>query len=325
MLDPVRRFFLLDRTGRAPDALSGERGARVRALARAADARHRAARALSDEDQLVAAAALDTEATKLAMAALLLSHGREASPLDAAALGTGIQALIDAGEISPVPELAKVRLYLGDDGLLAFDGLALERAIPRRGRMGRVAGALLERLEPYTLTSVRRARARRIGVLAVLAVLAVGWGFARFAFPRNLADAKPVTASSRAPFQPAAAGPEGLAPAGLTDGDTSRASGICTRDEVGPWAQVDLGRPEKIGRIVVYGQGDAAAQPVLLVLEVSLDGATYVEVGRRAEPLSKGRPWTVGAAGAKARFVRARVDGPEPHVLSLSELEVYAR
>jgi hypothetical protein len=196
--------------------------------------------------------------------------------------------LVKAGPLGEIPELAAVAPLLEPSpDHLRFDRLSGDEAIFARGALGRVAAYLSRQVHVRLPREIRAARRRRIAVVALALCALLALGIAKAAQPRNLALNRPVS--------------------------------------TGPVMVVDLGAPQPIGRIVVYGRDDFSQSRLPLVAEVSTDGAGFTEVGRQPEPVGHARAWTVRFGRSTARFVRVRVDGPAPDVLSVGELEVYAR
>ncbi|MGQ9573879.1 MAG: HzsA-related protein [Thermoguttaceae bacterium] len=126
--------------------------------------------------------------------------------------------------------------------------------------------------------------------------------------------------------------------AGAVDGVKNGRYGFHTSLEPNPWWQVDLGRAEPIGRIVVYNRLDYA--PGLrnadsLVILVSEDGRSWTKVyqnqGRPFGGATDGRPLVVdfqarppaGMKSVQARFVRIQLASPEPVFFHLDEVEIY--
>jgi hypothetical protein len=326
----LRELLLLERAEKAAQAFTPEQQAKVRALALACDRRRSAAEVLSDEEHLPVALQLGDEAAKLALAAVLVANGRlaEGADLDAGELEKSMTAMLDAGELEQTQEMTELRSCLSVTDPLAFDDLSVEQATQRRELVKRAGSALRARVDPRTVQEIRLSRRIRVVVTALVVVTAVVWGavwgVVKIVSPVNIAYHKPVTMSSRWPNQPSGSGPEGLAPAGLTDGTKNGSFGICTREEVNPWAVVDLGRERAIGRIVVYNRDDCCQGHLPVLLELSNDGTTFTEVGRRTEIFTESKPWTLKLSGKSGRYIRVRIEGPAVHVLSLSELEAFA-
>jgi hypothetical protein len=135
-----------------------------------------------------------------------------------------------------------------------------------------------------------------------------------------------------------ARGAEARSPAGVTtvedaagavDGVKDGKWGFHTENEAAPWWQVDLGRSEAIGRVVLYNRCDPgmAARASRLVLLLSDDGKEWREVYRHDGAVFLGftdkKPLSVPLAGRKARFVRLQLPGTS--YFHLDEVEVYGQ
>lgn len=93
-----------------------------------------------------------------------------------------------------------------------------------------------------------------------------------------------------------------------------------------PWWQVDLGRVCTLDRVVVFNRCDGTAERAAhLRLLLSDDGQAWREAYRHDGTVFLGvtdnKPLNVPLPGAKARFVRVQLPGPQ--FLHLDEVEVY--
>lgn len=131
-------------------------------------------------------------------------------------------------------------------------------------------------------------------VLALAAVFAADAG-ARIARGSNLADGKPWRSSSVY---------KGFSPeTGICDGRRTRIF-FHTNLEREPWVEVDLGEPTPITRVDVRNRRDCCRDRSFpLLIEGSLDGQAWQELGQRREPFST---WTLTFEPMKARYVRAK-------------------
>jgi hypothetical protein len=102
---------------------------------------------------------------------------------------------------------------------------------------------------------------------------------------------------------------------------------VCTNHELGPWVMVDLQKSQPIATVKVYNRGDCCwgNWDLPAVLELSDDGVHFSQVARRTTGYSSTDPWVVPVSGQAGRFVRLRVDAPEPRELVLNEIEVFTR
>jgi hypothetical protein len=116
--------------------------------------------------------------------------------------------------------------------------------------------------------------------------------------------------------------------AGGCDGGKDGTFGFHTARESRPWWQVDLGRSMPLDRIVVFNRCDGQVEDraARLIVLVSDDGKSWRELyrhdGTKFFGQSDGRPLSVAAHGARARWVRVQL--PEMGYLHLDEVEVYA-
>lgn len=126
------------------------------------------------------------------------------------------------------------------------------------------------------------------------------------------------------------------------DGEHDLHSWFSTQDEEAAWWQVDLGKEQPLGRIVIYDQKDIVqmmrqgrtdvwsqtiippdlANIALLPFDVlvSSNGKDYRKV-RAIIRDGKTREWSIDLAGERARFVKVQLAG-KGH-LALAEVEVY--
>ena len=134
----------------------------------------------------------------------------------------------------------------------------------------------------------------RLGrLLPVVAVLAlVGLGVYRLSAGTNLAAGKPFVTSSTW---------SGCSSDPMCDGRLL----FHTNNDNQPWFQVDLMKPAKIHRIEVQNRTDCCAERIApLVIEVSLDGQQWFEVGRKNEQFTT---WVLKFPARQARYVKLHV------------------
>ena len=118
--------------------------------------------------------------------------------------------------------------------------------------------------------------------------------------------------------------------AGAVDGVKNGLYAFHTGGDKNPWWQVDLQKPEPIGRIVVYNRLDY--QPGLhnadnLNILVSDDGEVWRVVHENRKHfggVSGAPPLEVAFEGLTARFVRLQVAEDRPLLFHLDEVEVYS-
>ena len=325
---PIREVLLLERAEQAAQAYSTEQREKIRTLAVAAECRRRAADSLSEEDQLPVATLLDRDAAKLMMAAVLVAKGIDVDTkrLDGTALTTSLLALVESGALAEKPvEIEQIRAYFSDANELELDALPLEETAARRTLLRRAFDWLRLQFEARSPQQIVIARYLRLGAVAFVLVGLVVWGIVRAASDKNLALHKPVIVSSQCPasLNPYGPGFPGFGPPGLVDGEKRGKYDMCTGGDTPPWVAVDLTRVARLSKVVVYNRGDCCFDHSLpMVVELSLDGTSYHEVGRHPTPLGESDPWSIPVK-EKARYVRLKVDSPTPKSLVLSELEVY--
>jgi len=118
--------------------------------------------------------------------------------------------------------------------------------------------------------------------------------------------------------------------AGGCDGIKNGRYGFHTNTDTEPWWQVDLGRSQSLARVVVYNRCDGSVEGRASQLKVLLsdDGKSWTELyqhdGTIFRGQSDGKPLSVPAGGAKARYVRIQLRRRlYRQVLHLDEIEVY--
>jgi hypothetical protein len=311
----------------AIEAGSSDQNANLRELTRAIDARLALVDCLTASDQIPSALALLQSATVLCIRAVLQAHAQvaERGESEQAKDAFGRLALLVERGTLPTPPLEWRRVHglLTDSPPLAFDELRFEAAVVERERARALVLWLRDQVDTHSGTRVRIGRASRLaGAVALLGAIVL-WAIGPRA--KNVALHKPVQVSSRRPYCPPRAGEAGLPPSGAVDGSKTGAYDVCTKSEVRPWLTVDLEEVRPLSRAVIYDRGDCCQGSFDLpaVLELSEDGRSFVEVGRRTTAYSNSHPWTVTLGGKRARLVRLRVDSDEPRELVLTEVEIY--
>jgi hypothetical protein len=317
VFDPVREFFTLRRAERTVRAYVPAQQARVKAYYDAGEARLLAARRMLPA---VPAAALLREALGFYVRASQASRSPDLDdvPLDERHLA----AVLPEVPADPVSDEARSE----DDArvraaLLATDPLYLDRLAPgeierARSALDRACGLLRHGIEVRSTAHLWGLRWGRVAAIFVLAAYAtIAWVHAKYA-PVNVALGKPVHASSRR-----AGTPDGH---DLVDGDIGNSYGVQTNTEENPSVVIDLEGPYSIDRVNLHNRVDGWFDDSLpLVVEVSLDGLHYDEIGRREQHFDANPPWVVEGRGRPARYVRVRV--ARRSYLALSEVEVFGR
>jgi hypothetical protein len=147
-----------------------------------------------------------------------------------------------------------------------------------------------------------------------VALYAVWLGVRSQFVPVNIAAGKPVHATSAFPNSPA--------PRYLVDSHPGFAYGAATNIEDSPRIEIDLQGDFAINRIDVYNRTDGWWDECLpLVVELSQDGKSYTQIGRRDEHFGSDIPWTVEGSGRIARYVRFSL--LRRNYLALGRVEVF--
>jgi hypothetical protein len=324
-----REFMLLEGALRVVGSRPREKQEAIQKLIAAADSRLSLVDSLPMGRHDPAALVLLHDAATLVIRAVLEERGIPNDALTMADCFERIAQLVERGELPPAPAAFEMVRWLFEAGpTLAFDELSPDVAIARRSEASRGVAWLRNLIEARNVSQLKRSRITRIGAFGLTALAAIACGAFCLLRPKNIALGKPVHMSSRRAECPAGSGPEGLPASGLVDGSSSAAFDICTNAEMRPWVAIDLLAVHSLSKVIVYDRGDCCWGEYDLpsVLEVSEDGSTYTEVGRRNTSYSLVDPWIVRLHGQRARLVRLRVDSPEAgRALVLNEIEVFAR
>lgn len=251
------------------------------------------------------------EALRIALA-LRAGLGAEASLADAL-------AALPAGSLAPfAPEgvdHAALLGWLGAGRFTAFTGLGTLDADERLADCRAFVRAVVADVEK-PLTAVarleRERRTRTFGAAAAALLVLAGGAFAakRASEGPDLAGGKPFTASSAY---------DSFATAGRTNEPVAFDLFAHTIEEEHPWIQVDLGKLERVKKVLVKNRTDCCGERALpLVVEASLDGSTWTPLARRDEAFVE---WTVAVAPTELRFLRFSV--PRRTFLHLSRVQVW--
>jgi hypothetical protein len=317
----ARDLLLLQRAEVAARALTPAQIALCTRYHRASQRRSDVADRLREGHNAVAALRLYREAFELAAVAVAIARDGNANPevnpdtiLGPAAYDTLVE-LARAGKIPPLPaSLQQVGPRLCETNPMVFDADTTDELLVERDN----AAAALSWLQPLgRVRSLERVRMDRaliltIGSLAVVGVLAFA-GMSLFG-RNNLALHRPVTASGRHPVSHAPADNSGL-----VNGEIESTYGIHT-NRGNAWVQIDLDGEHPISRVVVYNRADGWLDDALpLTLEMSEDGKTFAEVGKRLSTFTSTSPWVFEAQGRRASAIRFR----SSTYIALSEVKVY--
>jgi hypothetical protein len=212
--------------------------------------------------------------------------------------------------------LARVEKFVFCDLTIEQANVSPSELVAVRLSLTRVVGRLVELLEREATVQLRlrNERVARWSVIAVVGLALICWNsrhtFRSMMLP-NLALHKAVKLSSN--WRPGM-----YPPLGLVDGETAEL-GCHTDYEDHPWAQVDLGQPMTIRRVVVTNRVDGdMSRAVPLIIETSLDGTTFAPYARQDSDFAV---WTAKRRPTRAQHVR--VTAPRFTMLHLNEIEVY--
>jgi hypothetical protein len=327
---PLHEFFTLRRAEETIRAYGPEQHERVRAHFRAAERRRFAGRRIGmNPAHSLSAALLLRDAVSHYLFALDAARRGAAVPglsfgaLDVLDLSAAMPDIppnpADVGRpvIGPTDD-ERVRAALTSRDPLYFDRLSAEDVERARWALDRGASMLRRRIEPRTLGHVRRVRWARAAAAIVLLGGALIAAIRAVAAPVDVARGKPVHASSYH-VNP----PDGHE---LVDGEIGTGFGVHTSTEDNANVVIDLVDSYRIATVKVYNRVDGWFDDILpLVVEVSMDGTTYREIGRREEHFGTRPPWIIDtrAHPEPARYVRLRV--PRHGYIALSEVEVFGK
>ncbi len=287
----IREFFGLRRAEETVAAYQPAQQERVLAHASAAARRLSAGRRSLDD---VAAAALLRDAVRL------YQHAWEAAH--------------DATQPVAPEHDDRVRAALSSDDPLVFDRMSREEVALTRVALEQAATTLAGGVETRSLLNLRATRWGRRAAIVVSGLYLLGAVASEIWLPKNVALEKPVHPSSSRHGD----GHE------LVDGEIATVPGVFTNVEESPNVTIDLVDTYAVDQIRVHNRIDQAFDDSLpLVVEVSVDGATFKQLGRREEHFAADPPWILKTNHEPARFVRIKV--MKRGYLALSEVEVYGK
>lgn len=291
-LASIREFFGLRRAEATVGAYRPAQHERVQAHAAAAARRLRAGRRTLDD---VAAAILLQDAVRLYLQAWAVAHG----PAHRAA--------------APAHD-ERVQAALSTEDPLLLDALSREELALTRLALEQAAATLAGGVEARSLLNLRATRWGRRAAVVVLGLYALGSIAAAIWLPKNVALEKPVHPSSTRHGD----GHE------LVDGEIGTVPGVLTNVEDSPSVIIDLVDSYAVDEIRVHNRIDQAFDDSLpLVVEVSADGTTFKQLGRREEHFAADPPWVLKTHHEPVRLVRIKV--MKRGYLALSEVEVYGK
>jgi hypothetical protein len=158
--------------------------------------------------------------------------------------------------------------------------------------------------EPHHSRTILRKRRLRmtLAALILVAVLMVAGALGMLLFaPKDLAQGQPRRASSALPA---------LFSANIM---------FHTNEELNPWFEIDLGRPQLVRSLYVKNRADCCQErAVPLLAEVSIDQSNWRQVARRDESFAL---WEPTFPPVRARYLRLRV--PRFTALHLEQVKVY--
>ncbi len=126
--------------------------------------------------------------------------------------------------------------------------------------------------------------------------------------PVNVALNRPATQSSVSIWSKARA-PEADA-AGAVNGKIDGEAGFHTERELSPWWQVDLGDVHSISEVRIFNRNVCAHRLRNFTVLASLNGRSWEAVHSKADgAIFSDKPYVVRLPGARARFVRVRLEG----------------
>ncbi|HEY1697579.1 MAG TPA: discoidin domain-containing protein [Polyangiaceae bacterium] len=314
LFDPIREFFTL---GRARAAIRGYAPAQRVLVAEHAEAARQRLSAGRRVTLAAPASVLLRDALRHALfaATAVRNPGADLESLDAAAAMPPLSADPLRPRADPTDD-ARVRAALRSGDPLYFDRLSPEDAERTRSALDRAAAVVRGGVESRSLANLTGARwGRWAAVLVVVAYGALLLVRAVF-IPKDIALGKPVYPSSRK-HNP----PDGHE---LVDGEIGTSFGIHTNTEDNANVVIDLLGRYWVQSVKVHNRVDGWFDDCLpLVVELSQDGKTWEEIGRRTDHFDANPPWVVEGGGRPAMFVRVRVD--RKSYLALSEVEVYGK
>ncbi|MEY4545603.1 MAG: type domain [Pseudomonadota bacterium] len=286
----------------------------VHAYVEGARRRERPARHLAQRRDWVAALRLYLEAAVLLMRANLAVTGERGSleELPPCELLDELLQLSARERWLAPPELARLRPLLSAVEWDALDGLQEAQAEHASDELETALRFLASQI-PAVRHAERRRELRKFAAGAVLLSLTIlGVLFWSLTRPRNLALKRPVSATP-AGFQTEAAEAVNGARFGELGFHSANASA---------WLQVDLEAERSIHRVAIYGRGDCCfEQSIPLLVEGSLDGASYFGLGRFDQPFQPFRPSVLALQATNIRYLRLRPQ--RSNFLVVTEVEVY--
>jgi hypothetical protein len=255
---------------------------------------------------------------ELLIRATLARSGSEAEP-SASGAACWSRLLEQPSAARIVTEFSQEQLELIASVLAPDGSLFLTRHPPRRlkfvlSTMADLTQMLLAPLDADAnrVKRVRTRRWRRLTLLVLGAVLGLTLLWRKASEQTNLALHKHVTVDqSDAQWV--------KDPRGLVDGNKEEL-GFHTITAANQTATIDLGRPQRISRIVVYNRIDCCEErAVPLKIDISEDGKNYRTVAQRSD-VFRGS-WTVEFPKSLARYVR--LTDLKAAAFHLNEVEVY--
>jgi hypothetical protein len=313
-IEPVREFFELRSAERTVLAYAPAQHELVRLHYAAAESRYFGGRRLGAS---LPAAVLLRDAVAHYLLAAAYARDVHASP-------SALDIAAELPDVAPDPsrpeptgaDAARLHAAIASEDGLYLDRLAPDEVERLRGALERAAAILRRRVEARSLTRVKRTRWARIVVGGLLFGFLLYHGTRVALAPVDVAKGKPVTYSS---LEPALADAQGL-----VDGVVGTSFGVHTRNEESPHVDIDLIDQYRIETVKVHNRADGWFDDCLpLVVELSVDGKTFNEIGKREDHFDADPPWIVDGHSEPARYVRLRL--PRKGYIALSEVEVFGK
>ncbi len=322
----VAEFFLLSGPRATVRGRSPAVGASLRTWWLAARAYLRVAEQLSPETEFAPALALYREGIRPLVGAVLVVTERAVLPADVVDVGAAWATLernwSRLGIEVDLREFGAAKRALVEAAPFDDPPPGKEEAAAVLAALSRLVDLVGRAIEPRTERRLAAYARARQAVVAVVVVVAIAIPVKRALAPRDLALYKPVTMSTVHPWREAVGGTN-LTNGKIEFGWATATDNTADGGRQDPWITVDLQKPTRIGKIVVYNRGDERFNDCLpLILEIGLNPNDMKTLGVRKDLFTRTEPWVVDHLDETARYVRVRMTGTA--YIALNEIEVYA-